>query len=107
MGDFDNPNARKLGAAALLAAAMAVGGASPPAAAVSPTSETAASGQARATRNVVLATKGSEKSLRAEAVKLRAVDPVKSAILTSALDQARLRPGFDPAAISISFKLKW
>jgi len=56
---------------------------------------------------IALQLKGSESSLRAQATKLSTTDPVKGQILTTLLDKAKVNPGFNPAALSISFKLKW
>jgi len=56
---------------------------------------------------IALQLKGSETTLRAQATKLSTTDPVKGQILTTLLDKAKVNPGFNPAALSISFKLKW
>lgn len=93
--------AKTLDAAALLAIATTMGAATAvPASAqvIVPTVKTAKA-IAPVTREITF--KGTEAQGRAKAAGLAASDPVQSKLLTAALDSARGRPGFNPAAVSI------
>lgn len=100
---------KTLDAATLLAAATALGVIAVPATAVAQTSGVKANPAAMAApiKMSQVKLKGSEAQIRAEATKLSRVDSLKSAVLTNALAEAKKRPGFNPAAISISFGLRW
>lgn len=98
-----NPGA--LDAATLLAAAAAIG-------AVGATPATAQLATSKVIGKQAIATplaksvtfQGSESAARSQAASIAAADPVKAKLLTAALDAARGRPGFNPAAISVSVK---
>ncbi|MGY4398169.1 plastocyanin [Sphingomonas sp. UYAg733] len=91
-------------AAALLAAAATLGAIAAPATAqvVVPTLKmgTKLATTAPVSRNITF--KGSEAQARARAAGLQSSDPIQAKLLTSAIDAAKGRPGFNPAALSVA-----
>ena len=93
-----------LDAVTLIAAATALGAVAAPAAAqiivptVKPGQRLATA--APVTRNITF--QGSEAQARAKAAGLQGSDPLQARLLTSAIDAAKGRPGFNPAALSVA-----
>ncbi|MGY4398170.1 hypothetical protein ACVWZA_003374 [Sphingomonas sp. UYAg733] len=100
----DTPRHGVLDAATLIAAAATLGTIAAPATAqlTIPKLKTVAKVPATETITRHITFQGSETEARAQAASLRASDPIQSNLLSTAIDAARVRPGFNPAAVSIA-----
>ncbi|MGY4398171.1 hypothetical protein ACVWZA_003375 [Sphingomonas sp. UYAg733] len=96
-----NDRNKTLDAASLLAAVVVIGATAPVTAQMRPVATKSIS-VAPISKSITF--KGSEAQARTQAASLRASDPIKSQLLDGALAAAKVRPGFNPAAVSIGIQ---